>query len=454
MNKAELFERSPVVKAALALAVPTVISQLIMMIYNLADTFFVGQVNDPDQLAAITLAMPLQLTMTALANLFGIGGSAVLARALGAGKTDQARQASAFALYGAIAVMAVCSLSSLLFRGGLLRLLGSTPRLDTHLASYAFWVFTIGGFLSVFNMAVSHLIRGEGASTKASFGLSMGGIVNMILDPFFILPFGLGLGIRGAAIATCLANLLTCVYFLCYLLRNRESTVVTLSPASFRLDRELMAGIFSSGLPSAIQSFMSTVSNVVLNHILVGYGETVIAGLGICKKVDSIPAYTIMGFAQGTVPLVAYNYGAGNRERMRKAFHFSLMAVLGIAVFFLAVYELGADVISSWFIRDTETIAVGAEFTRIHILAIPFMAVTTAIISFFQAVKRGKAAFSLSLIRKGLFDVPLMFLMDLVLPLYGPVFCQPIMDAVSAATAVFLYRGVGKRQGGKLSQNE
>ena len=191
-EKIELFERAPVGKAIAALAIPTVISQLITTIYNLADTFFVGQMNDPDQVAAIALALPVQLSMTALANLFGLGGGTLFSRALGARDTETARKITAFSVYGALAVMALYAVLVALFRDAFLALLGSTPELHAYTGAYVFWVLILGGVPSVFNMVAAHIIRAEGASREASFGLSMGGILNMAAPVICALACWLG----------------------------------------------------------------------------------------------------------------------------------------------------------------------------------------------------------------------------------------------------------------------
>ncbi|MBQ7777345.1 MAG: MATE family efflux transporter [Oscillibacter sp.] len=439
-EKIELFERTPVGKAIAALAVPTVISQLITTIYNLADTFFVGQLNDPDQVAAIALALPVQMSMTALANLFGIGGGTLFSRALGARDAETARKTTAFSVYGALTVMTLYAVLVALFREAFLTLLGSTPELHAHTGAYVFWVLILGGVPSVFNMVAAHIIRAEGASREASIGLSMGGILNMVLDPVFIFAFGMEL--RGAAIATFLSNCASTVYFVRRLWKIRRTTVISLSPRHFTLERQVAVPVLQVGLPSALQMLLSMVSNMVLNNVLSGFHKTAVAAIGICKKIDSIPIYVLMGITQGVVPLLAYSHGAGNRERQQKTLRYTICLAVGFAAGCLALLQIAPAAVAAGFIKDAQTVEYAAMFIRIHSSALPFSAIAFLMVGYFQAVGESRCATVLSSVRKGVFDVPLMFLMNVLVPLYGPVMCQPIMDLVTTICAAVMYRQV------------
>lgn len=436
-EKIELFERAPVGRAIASLAIPTVISQLITTVYNLADTFFVGQLNDPDQVAAIALALPVQLSMTALANLFGIGGGTLFSRSLGARDTDMARKITAFSVYGALAVMTLYAVLVALFRDAFLTLLGSSPELHVYTGAYVFWVLILGGVPSVFNMVAAHIIRAEGASREAGFGLSMGGILNMILDPVFIFAFGLEL--RGAAIATFLSNCTATGYFVWYLWKIRRTTVISLAPRYFTVERRVALPVLQVGLPSALQMLLSMVSNMVLNNVLAGFHKTAVAGIGICKKIDSIPSYVLMGITQGVVPLLSYSHGAGNRERQQKTLRYTIVLTVGFAAGCLLLLQIAPAAVASCFIRDPETVEHAAMFIRIHSCALPFTAVAFLMVCYFQAIGKSRHATVLSSVRKGVLDVPLMFAMNALVPLYGPVMCQPIMDVVTTVCAILMY---------------
>ena len=438
-----VFEEMPVFRAVLALALPTVVSQIITTFYNLADSFWVGRLNDPSQLAALALAFPVQMSITALSNLFGIGGGTVISRQLGAGKPERARTAGAFALWGALLTMAVYSLLMVVLRPGFLHLIGVTPELAAPVSTYLNWAVVLGGLPAMANLVLAHLIRGEGYARAASVGLSLGGIVNMVMDPFFVLPFGLGWGLKGAAVATLISNCLTTCYFLLLLYLRRQDTVLRLHPRGLRKlagpERGLIRDVLLTGLPSSFQLLLNTVSNVVLNNLIIGYGEAAAAAMGLAKKIDSLPMGLMVGLPQGAVPLIAYNYGAGNRERMRDSLRAALKLSVAVAVGFTVLLELFAPEVVGLFINDALTVKYGAGFIRLHCLATVFMAFTLMLVGFFQAIGETKRAFFLSIIRKGIIDIPLMYLMDSLVPMYGIIACQPMTDLISAIVALLLY---------------
>lgn len=438
-----VFEELPAFRAVLALALPTVISQVIHTVYNLADSFWVGQLNDPGQLAALALAFPAQMGLTALSNLFGIGGGTVISRQLGAGRPRQARIAAAFALWGSLLTMALLSLLMVVFRSGFLRLLGVTPELFAHVSTYLNWAVILGGLPAVANMVLAHLIRSEGYSRQASLGLSLGGLINMVLDPFFVLPWGLGLALKGAALATLISNVLTTCYFLLLLWLRRKSTVLRLHPRCLPElageGRGLARSVLLTGLPTSFQLLLNTVSNVVLNNLIIGYGEAAAAAIGLAKKIDSLPMGMLTGIPQGSVPLIAYNYGADNRRRMDQGMRAAFLLSLSVSAAFTLILELWSPGIVRLFIGDPLTVRYGAGFIRLHCLAMVFMSVTFVAMGVFQAAGENRRAFCLALIRKGIIDLPLMFLMDSLLPMYGVIACQPMTDLISAAVAAVLF---------------
>ena len=437
-----VFEEMPVFRAVLALALPTVVSQIIGTLYNMADSFWVGRLNDPDQLAALALAFPAQMALTAFSNLFGIGGGTLISRQLGAGRPDRARLAGVFALWGGLLLLACCCALAAAGRAVTLRLLGVPSELSPLVSSYLKWAVLVGGLPALANMILAHLIRGEGYSRQASVGLSLGGLINMAIDPFFVLPWGLDLGILGAALATLLSNCLALAYFCLLLWRRRQDTVLHLHPRqlrSLRSEGRLLRELLLTGLPSSFTFLLNTVSNVVLNNLIVSYGAAATAAVGLAKKIDSLPMGIVNGIPQGAVPLIAYNYGAGNRERMRGGLRSALRLSVGVALCFTLLFELFATQIVGAFINDPQTVTYGAGFIRLHCLATVFMSITMMLVGFFQSIGETRRAFFLSIIRKGIIDIPLMFLMDSLFPMYGILACQPMTDLISATAAVLLY---------------
>ena len=439
LSRKELFESAPIPKSVKALVIPTIISQLITMIYNLTDTLFVGMLNDPAQSAAITMAFPLSLAVTAIANLFGIGGSSLISRSLGRGETDTARKTSVFSIYSAFALAVLYSLFTLVFKPRLVTLLGASGTNAVYFTSYIDWVVIMGGVPSIMNVLLAHIVRSEGAAKQASIGMSLGGILNMILDPVFILPFGLGLRVTGAAMATMISNTAAMAYFIIYLIRVRKRSVISISPKQYTLRADIVKGVLTVGLPAALQTFMSVISNSVLNNLAARAGDAALAAVGIVKKIDMLPMSISMGFAQGSIPLIGYNFAAKKYDRMHSANKYTRTLAISFSIICIFVFEVFARPIVGAFIGDPETIAYGVKFLRIMCLATPLMAGCVMIISLFQATGNGGKAMFLSFFRKGVVDVPLMYLLNSVLPVYGLMMVQPIVDAAAMIISFTLY---------------
>ena len=365
-DKTELFERMPVGKALLTMAIPTIISQLITMIYNLADTFFIGMSDDPYKVAAVSVVGILFFMLNSLANLFGVGGGSLLSRLLGEKRENDARRVGAFSIYGSLAVAAVYSLVCLLFTEPLARLLGASDNTVGYASSYLFWVVVVGGIPSTLGLTMSHLLRSAGYSKESGTGLAIGGISNIILDPLFmfvILPEGNE--VTGAAIATLLSNVITLSYFLFTYYRLRGKTVLTISPKYAHLERNLIISILSIGLPSALTALLANLTSIVKNNLTANYGDIELAAYGIVMKADMLPLNIGMGLCQGMMPLVAYNYAARNYPRMKSFTKAAQVSGMATACVFIVLFEVFAPQIIWIFIRDGATIRYGTQFLRI-----------------------------------------------------------------------------------------
>ncbi len=445
-DKTALFETMPVGKALLTMAVPTIISQLITMIYNLADTFFIGMSNDPYKVAAASVVGVLFFMLNSLANLFGVGGGSLLSRLLGEKREQDARRVGAFSVYGALVIAAVYSLVCFLFTEPLARLLGASDNTVDYASSYLFWVVVIGGIPSTLGLTMSHLLRSAGYSKESGTGLAIGGISNIILDPLFmfvILPEGNE--VTGAAIATLLSNGITLLFFLFTYYRLRGKTVLSVSPKHAHLEWNLIAGIFAIGLPSALTALLANTTSIIKNNLTAGYGDIELAAYGIVIKADMIPLNIGMGLCQGMMPLVAYNYAARNYPRMKSFTKAAQLSGMATACFFIAVFEIFAPQIIWVFIRDEATIAYGTAFLRIACLATPFMISNFQKIYCLQAMGKGKESLILGICRQGLFAIPILLVMNHFVGLYGIVAAQLISDACTFILSTLLYRRVYNR---------
>lgn len=427
----------PVRKALLKLIIPTVISQIITVIYNMADTFFIGQLNDPNQVAAVTLTLPLFMFLTALSNLFGVGGSAVISRCLGSGNKERAKHCAAFCFWGAAALALCYGILLYSVRGIFLPFLGTDADTYDYTCRYIFWIITIGAVPTVLNATLANLIRSEGYSKQASFGVAMGGVLNIGLDPLFIFAFKMD--VAGAAIATMLSNLAATVYFLLFLRKIRAQTAITPAPGLFRMNDKILSEVFLSGLPSFIMTVMGTISNATLNYLASTYANTAVAGLGIAKKIDSLAFMIAQGMTQGAISLIAYNYASGNRQRMNAAIKNALGITLGVALVILVTLFFGAKVITARFIDDAETVRYGERFLRINCLSAPTTALNYMIITVFQATKEKTKPLILSFLRKGTLDIPIMLGMNAMVGVTGILWATPIADTIALVIGLFMF---------------
>lgn len=433
----DLFCEMPVRRAVLSLAVPTVISQIITVIYNMADTFFIGQLNDPNQVAAATVAMPAFAALTALSNLFGIGGASKIARCLGQKDGETAKKTAAFSIWTAFAVALFYGIVIFLARPWFLPVLGTNAETYGFCSSYVFWTVTVGAVPTVLNAGLAHLIRTEGYAKQAGFGVAFGGILNIALDPLFIFVFRME--ITGAAIATMLSNTAATVYFLLFLYRIRKKTVITPNPKYYRLAGGIPGDVVVGGLPSFIIMMLGCLSNSVLNRLVTSYSNEAMAGMGIAKKIDMIAFSVAQGMTQGVLPLIAYNYASGNRKRMSQSIRVTLVYTLILACTATLTLFFFASPITGCFIDNRETVSYGKDFLRIICFTCPSTAVNFMIITVFQATKRKVQPLILSLLRKGSLDIPLMLVLNSAAGIRGIAWATPLADWLALTVSLLFF---------------
>ncbi|MBR2634626.1 MAG: MATE family efflux transporter [Clostridia bacterium] len=445
-QKTELFEKTAVPKALATLAIPTIISQLITMVYNLADTFFIGLTDDPYKVAASHLSFVLVFAMGAISNLFGVGGGSLISRLMGSGKSAEAKKVSSFSFYGTVAVTLIYSMICLVFMHPVLNLVGASENTYGYASSYVIWVVVLGGVPTAVSMSLAHLLRSEGYAKFASLGLGMGGVLNILLDPLFmfvLLPKGQE--VAGAAIATCISNTASCLYFLITLYVLKEKSVLSLSPKYLLPGFAYLKQVFSTGIPSALGSLLASTSNLVLNQLSSSYGDFELAALGIVKKIDMLPLNVGMGLCQGMLPLVAYNYASGDHVRMKKVISACRIAGMGFAALCILCFELFAGSIVRLFIQESVTASYGENFLRICCLATPLMFYNLLATYSLQAMGQGKESMVLSVCRQGLVNIPLLFVMNAVFHLYGVVSTQLVADSLTMIVSTVLLQRVYKK---------
>ncbi|MBQ9388415.1 MAG: hypothetical protein IJU01_07200 [Lachnospiraceae bacterium] len=444
----ELFEDSPVRAAIFRLAFPAVISQIILVVYNMADTFFVGLVGSDATLTAVTVCMPALMFLSAISNLFGVGGASVISRALGSGDSERVGRASSFALYGCLATTLFYSGLAFLLRDSFADALGGVnPAVHKSAVAYLVCTVAIGGAAASCGMLFSHLIRSEGRSLQAGIGISLGGVLNIVLDPFFIfVVMPKGMEALGAAIATALSNLVSLLYFIAVLRRIRKETLLRFRYSKRIFDSHVPRAVISAGLPACIMTLFENISYAVLDKLMSAHGLAMQAGIGVAKKINMLAHCVVRGIAQGSLPLIGYNFSSGNRERMRDSVRLARRAAIVISTACMAINLIFARPLISVFIhQDSPSLALGAAFLRILCIGGPFSAGAYIYISFFQATGEGSKSFLLAIMRKGIVDIPLMFLLGAFWPVYGIVTATPVADAICCLIANVLFAAYIKR---------
>ena len=323
-----------------------------MVIYNLADTYFVGMLNDPIQNAAVTLAAPVLLAFNAVNNLFGVGSSSMMSRALGKKAYNTVRRSSAFGFYCALIYGVLFSLVSVALRQPMLNLLGADASTAAATGEYLRWTVLCGAAPAILNVVLAYLVRAEGSALHASIGTMSGCLLNILLDPIFIMPWGLGMGAAGAGLATFLSNCAACVYFFVLLFVRQGRTYVCIDPRAFHLNKAIVVGVCGVGIPAAIQNLLNVTGMTVLNNFTSSFGSDAVAAMGIAQKINMVPLYIALGLSQGIMPLLSYNYGSGNIKRLKQTLLFCVKLSISFMVLVTIGYSLGAEHLVTLFMES------------------------------------------------------------------------------------------------------
>lgn len=442
---------APIPKAVMTMAVPTILSSLVMVIYNMADTYFVGLLNDPIQSAAVTLAAPVLLAFNAINNLFGVGSSSMMSRALGKEDYDSVRRGSAFGFYCALACGVLFSLLFTLFRSPLLTALGTDGDTVRATGAYLRWTVTWGAAPAILNVVMAYLVRSEGASLHASIGTMSGCLLNIILDPIFILPWGLDMGASGAGLATFLSNCVACGYFFVLLHIRREKTFVSIRPSAWKINKAIVLEVCGVGVPAAIQNLLNVTGMTVLNNFTSSFGSDAVAAMGIAQKVNMVPLYIALGFSQGIMPLISYNYASHDDRRMRDMILFSLKLSLGFMLVMSAGYYIASDGLVRLFMKNETIVRYGGSFLWGLCLALPFLCVDFLAVGIFQACGMGEKALLFAVLRKIVLEIPALFILNRLWPMYGLGYAQLAAEIVLSIAAVIAVVRLFHQENGRCS---
>lgn len=431
----ELFARAPIPRAYFKMALPVVLSMLVSLVYNMVDTWFIAQTQNTALVAGVSLCAPMFTLMVAMGDIFGLGGSSLISRLLGQGEEKRVRHVSAFCSYGAIVWGVLVGALMLIFRQPILHLLGaSSDTMDSAMAYYSY--LALGAPAIIFTLVPSNILRTEGMAVASMVGSITGAVVNIILDPIFI--FGLNMGAGGAALATVLSNVVSAVLLIVLLAAKSQRLSVRLRDCS--VQRTELREILVIGVPASITNLMQSFAMTLTNRFLLPYGTENVAALGIALKVNMIVMLIMVGFAFGAQPLLGYNYGANNRERLRGILKFDVLVQLVFSVVMTVVFLIFAPQIIRVFMSDSGVIQAGSRILRCMVITMPLMGIILVCTTLFQSAGKAMPAFLLSISRQGVALLLCMVVLSAVFGFYGVILAQAAADVVSVILALVLLR--------------
>ena len=437
MDEHELMGKMKISKAVAKMAIPSVISSLVTVVYNMADTFFVGQTGDSLQVAAVSLTNPIFILMMAFANMLGMGGSAVLSVALGEKNELRAKKTSSFVTYASLIIGIVFAAVLIIFMNPILTLFGANEQTCEFARGYTFHI-SYGAPFIIWSAAASFIVRAEGASREAMIGSMIGTIANIVLDPIFISV--LDQGTAGAAIATTIGNVLASAYYLWYFLK--KSRVLSIHWKHFTVKEGILKRTCSSGLPTAIFSALMSVSTIVLNQLLVVYGNDPVAAIGIVFKANMFITFLQMGLANGVQLLLGYNYGSGDMARFQGVERYTKKCCLVAGVIATVLYFVLREPIIRLFISDEGVVSYGVEMLVAYMLSGPVIGILFVNMNCMQSVGHAFPATVLSVLRQGILLIPLLYLLRALFGLNGVILGQSVTDYIAVVLSIFLWRKI------------
>lgn len=430
----DVFSTMSVPQAVIKNAIPAMVAMLMVLIYNLADTFFIGQTHNAYQVAAVSLATPVFLMFMAVGTVFGIGGTSVISRAMGEERAEYAKKVCSFCMWACVVVGLVMSALFLIFMDSILLLIGASGDTWEYAKSYLTIVSYSGVFVLISN-CYSNILRAKGQATKAMVGQVIGNLLNVVLDPIMILGFGWN--ITGAAIATVIGNVMAASYYIVYFLRGGSSLSIRIK--DFSVKDNICSSVLAIGIPASLASVLMSVSQMIMNGLMAGYGDMTIAGIGVAMKVTMITGMIAMGIGQGIQPLLGYCVGARTWERYRKIMRFSMWFAFLLGLTMTVFCYLFTDQIVSAFLTEERAFDYAVQFARILLSTSTLFGVFYVLTNALQAMGAAVSSLIINLSRQGIIYIPALFILKAVLGVNGLVWAQPVADILSIGLAVGLY---------------
>ena len=436
-----LSEENPY-KAVVKLGVPLICGMFVMVLYNYVDTYFIGLMNDDYQLAAVNFAHPVMMIIVAISNMVGTGAASLIARSLGAGKKDLADHTVTAGIVLTVINSLIVTAFGLIFLDKIVTLLGAKINTFTPTREYV-GIILIGTVFTMGDYTLGQLLRSEGSVMFSIIGMMAGTVVNIILDPIFI--FTLKMAIRGAAVATVLGNAVGALISVVLYLKGK--TMLSPSSKYIRPTPEILKEIFWVGVPASLETLLTSIAYIVNNNLAVAYGELTVAAMGIVQQIMTVGNYIYQGFAAGVQPLMGYNYGAGNRDRMRKCFRAGLIVVSSTELAVMVVFFIFAPQLIGIFTESQEVINIGTRVLRTIMFILPFVGAVSMSRMSFQAMGKPVYAFCITLVRQLFLYVPLLLILNHIFGFGGMLWAQPVTEVIMMVSSVcLLFMVINRRE--------
>lgn len=438
-NTQTLFESAPIPKAFLTLTIPTVLSKMVMMIYNLVDTWFIAATGNTALVAAVSLCMPILAVLAAIGDIWGVGGSSLISRLFGQGNREKAREVSALCFYGALVCGLVAAAGLLLLEEPILRLLGADAETIPYALEY-YRVTAIGAPVVVLSVVPMHLLRTEGLAKESMLGSALGAVIHVILVP--LLMFRRNMGVAGAAWATVWGYVGTLALYLWYMVKRCQLS--TLSPKAFRLRRDTLFPVLSIGIPSSLTTLMQSVALALTNRYLLLYGTEQVAAYGIAAKLVSMAAMLQVGFSFGAQPLIGYNYAKEDHTRLKDILKFNYGFMTAVCLAAGVVLWIFAPQLMTVFMDDGAVISAGVTMTRFQTTGLVFSGIIMVSTAVFRSAGKSVEALLLAVSRQGVVYAAVIVAANALFGYYGVLAAQPVADAATTLLAAVLLKRVLK----------
>lgn len=440
ISTTEMMEKESISKVLLKLSVPAIIAMLINAVYNIVDTIFVGMLDNTSAIAAVSIVYPVFMFIGAIGVMFGAGGASYLSRLLGEKKKEEAdKTLTSIIVIGCIFSLLFTAIS-IIFLDKFLLMYGATKTTMPYAKEYGYTI-VLGSIFTIGTAIMSNTIRAEGNSKYSMVSTCIGGIINIILDPIFI--FKLGMGIKGAAVATVISQIVSFVFLLRYYYSNKS--YIKLGIKFLKPTFNMFFEILKIGIPIFVTQVLGSFALGFMNIGAKPYGDAAVAAMGIVFRVMSIGFYIVFGVGQGFQPVAGYNYGAKNFERLKEAvklsIKWSIISAFVISILFITSAK-GCMVI---FTRDKEVINIGIKAFRAASLLFPLFGYVNTYAVLHQALGKAMGAFILSISRQGIFYIPLMYILPKFLALDGVIFCQTAADGLAFVETLIMATWLNKK---------